>query len=360
VLEECRQQTEAEKQEVIGLGGLHILGTERHESRRIDNQLRGRAGRQGDPGSSRFYLSLEDDLMRIFAGDRLKGWMQRLGLQEGEPIEAGMVTRAIERAQKQVEGQHFSARKHLLEYDDVMNMQRTEVYRWRREILEGKGTSEYVSQKAEEILDWLLAEYAGAETDPNQWNVAELTGQFLHYFNIRLEPGEIDWKTIHHNALRDALLARVTGKYASKEALIGGEMMRRHEQLIMLNIVDSQWKDHLLTMDHIKEGIGLRGYGQRDPLTEYKRESFEVFSAMKERIENEIIRFLYHLEPVTQQDEQREEERKQRARERQFMFSAPPKEAPAPVTARPESKVGRNDPCPCGSGKKYKKCHAAA
>jgi preprotein translocase subunit SecA len=217
-----------------------------------------------------------------------------------------------------------------------------------------------VSQKAEEILDWLLAEYAGAETDPNQWNVAELTGQFLHYFNIRLEPGEIDWKTIHHNALRDALLARVTGKYASKEALIGGEMMRRHEQLIMLNIVDSQWKDHLLTMDHIKEGIGLRGYGQRDPLTEYKRESFEVFSAMKERIENEIIRFLYHLEPVTQQDEQREEERKQRARERQFMFSAPPKEAPAPVTARPESKVGRNDPCPCGSGKKYKKCHAAA
>ncbi len=360
VLEECRRLTEAEKKEVVERGGLHILGTERHESRRIDNQLRGRAGRQGDPGSSRFYLSLEDDLMRIFAGDRLKALMKRLGMEEGEPIEAGMVTRAIERAQKQVEAQHFSARKHLLEYDDVMNMQRTEVYRWRREILEGKGTREYVEQKAEEILDWLLSEYANEEKDPNLWNTAELTGQLLHHYNLRLEPDDIDWKKIKWHELRDQLMARLKAKYADKEALIGEEMMRRHEQLIMLNIVDSQWKDHLLTMDHIKEGIGLRGYGQRDPLTEYKRESFDVFSSMKERIENEIIRFLYHLEPVTEKDQKQEEERRQKARERQFMFSAPPKEAPAPVTVDAEAKIGRNDPCPCGSGKKYKKCHAAA
>ncbi|HKY32272.1 MAG TPA: preprotein translocase subunit SecA [Candidatus Polarisedimenticolia bacterium] len=360
ILEECRAQCEAEKKDVVSLGGLHILGTERHESRRIDNQLRGRAGRQGDPGSSRFYLSLDDDLMRIFAGDRLKAWMQRLGMQEGEPIEATMVTRSIERAQKQVEGQHFSSRKHLLEYDDVMNMQRTEVYRWRREILERKGTQEYVAQKAEEILDWLLSTYAAAETDPNLWETEELKGQVLHYYNIRIEPGEIDFKTVNFETLREELLGRVRRKYAEKETAIGTEMMRRHEQLLMLNIVDAQWKDHLLTMDHLKEGIGLRGYGQRDPLTEYKRESFEAFAGMKDRIEDEIIRYLYHLEPVTQQDEQREEERRRRARERQLLFSAPPKEAPAPAAARPEAKVGRNDPCPCGSGKKYKKCHAAA
>jgi preprotein translocase subunit SecA len=356
ILAECRDQCEAEKQEVIALGGLHILGTERHESRRIDNQLRGRAGRQGDPGSSRFYLSLEDDLMRIFMGDRLKSWMQKLGMEEGIPIEHGMVTRSIERAQTQVEGQHFGARKHLLEYDDVMNKQRHEMYRWRREILEGKETRNYILQKAEEITDSLLSSYAPEQADPNQWKVEELKGQLLHYYNIKLAPGDPDFSKVGFGSLRENLLGKLNGKYEEKEALIGPEMMRRHEQLIMLNIVDSQWKDHLLTMDHLKEGIGLRGYGQRDPLTEYKRESFDTFAAMKERIEDDIIRFLFHLEPAAQQDERREEERKQQARERQFMFSAPPKQAPSPVSARAEAKVGRNDPCPCGSGKKYKKC----
>jgi preprotein translocase subunit SecA len=360
LLEQCRTECEAEKQEVIALGGLHILGTERHESRRIDNQLRGRAGRQGDPGSSRFYLSLEDDLMRIFGGDRLKTWMDRLGMEEGVPIEHKMVSRSIERAQKQVEGQHFGARKHLLEYDDVMNMQRIEVYRWRKEILEGKETRSYVMQKAEEILDWLMSTYAAENVDPNEWEVDELKGQLIHYYNIKLEPGQPDFSKVKFEELRAVLFGRLTAKYEEKEALIGAEMMRRHEQLIMLNIVDAQWKDHLQNIDHLKEGIGLRGYGQRDPLTEYKRESFEMFGAMKERIEDEIIRFLFHLEPVAQQDEKKEEERKQRARERQFSFSAPPKEAPAPVAARAESRVGRNDPCPCGSGKKYKKCHMAA
>jgi preprotein translocase subunit SecA len=360
LLAEYTVQCEAEKQDVISLGGLHILGTERHESRRIDNQLRGRAGRQGDPGSSRFYLSLDDDLMRIFGGDRFKDWMKRLGMEEGIPIEHRMVTRSIERAQKQVEGQHFSARKHLLDYDDVMNKQRTEVYRWRRELLEGTQTREYVMQKAEEILDWLLSLYAAAETDPNEWKIEELKGQLIHHYNIRLEPGDLDFKKVKFDDLRQALLERMIRKYEAKEGLIGPEMMRHHEQLIMLNIVDSSWKDHLLQMDHLKEGIGLRGYGQRDPLTEYKRESFELLGTMKERIEEEIVRFLFHLEPVTQEDQKREEERRQKARERQLVFSAPPKEAPVPVSAKAGDRVGRNDPCPCGSGKKYKKCHAAA
>jgi len=358
--QECREVCEREKEEVIELGGLHILGTERHESRRIDNQLRGRAGRQGDPGSSRFYLSFDDDLMRIFGGDRAKNWLQKLGMEEGVPIEAKMVTRSIERAQKQVEGQHFSARKHLLEYDDVMNKQRIEVYRWRREILEGQGTREYVLQKSEEILDFMLSTYAGENVDPNEWQVDEIRNQFLHYYGIRLEEGQPDFRSVGFAALRDDHLQRLGAKYEQKETLIGQEMMRRHEQLIMLNIVDSSWKDHLLTMDHLKEGIGLRGYGQRDPLQEYKKESFDLFGQMKERIEDEIIRFLYHLEPTSQDDRRREEERKQKARARDFTFSAPPKSAEPPKTVKAQAKVGRNDPCPCGSGKKYKKCHAAA
>ena len=361
VLADCRAECEAEKERVVAKGGLHILGTERHESRRIDNQLRGRSGRQGDPGSSRFYLSLEDDLMRIFGGDRVKNLMARLGMEEGVPIEAGMVTRAIERAQKQVEGQHFSARKHLLEYDDVMNKQRIEVYRWRREILEGRGTNEYVTQKAEEILDWLLQTWAPEEADPNDWKASELTGQILHHYGIRLEPGKPDFASVTWKDMRDTLLALIQDKYRQKESLIGAEILRRHEQIIMLNIVDQQWKDHLLTMDHLKEGIGLRGYGQRDPLNEYKHESFELFGAMKERIEDEVVRFLYHLEPVNEEQRREQEERRQKAREARMMFSAPPKEAPAPARATQpggEPKVGRNDPCPCGSGKKYKKCHA--
>ena len=361
VLADCRAECEAEKERVVAKGGLHILGTERHESRRIDNQLRGRSGRQGDPGSSRFYLSLEDDLMRIFGGDRVKNLMARLGMEEGVPIEAGMVTRAIERAQKQVEAQHFSARKHLLEYDDVMNKQRIEVYRWRREILEGRGTNEYVTQKAEEILDWLLQTWAPEEADPNDWKASELTGQILHHYGIRLEPGKPDFKSVTWKDMRDTLLTLIQDKYRQKESLIGAEILRRHEQIIMLNIVDQQWKDHLLSMDHLKEGIGLRGYGQRDPLNEYKHESFELFGAMKERIEDEVVRFLYHLEPVNEEQRREQEERRQKAKEARMMFSAPPKEAPAPARATQpggEPKVGRNDPCPCGSGKKYKKCHA--
>jgi len=357
LLTDMRAQCAAEHDEVVALGGLHILGTERHESRRIDNQLRGRAGRQGDPGSSRFYLSLEDDLMRIFGGDRLKGLFLKLGMEENVPIEAGMVSRSIERAQKQVEGQHFTTRKHLLEYDDVMNKQRTEVYRWRREILEGTGSRTYVMQKVEEIVDWLLETHAPEKEDPGEWRTAELSSAYTYHFGIRLSPGQPDFAKINFLELRDLLTARAVQKYEEKERAIGADLMRRHEQVIMLNIVDGQWKDHLYAMDHLKEGIGLRGYGQRDPLTEYKRESFDMFAAMKQRIEDEIVRLLYHLEPVNEDEARREQERKAKARGRAMVFSAPPKEAPAPVSKKAIDRVGRNDPCPCGSGKKFKKCH---
>jgi preprotein translocase subunit SecA len=357
IFEEFRRQCEDEKAEVLAAGGLHILGTERHESRRIDNQLRGRAGRQGDPGSSRFYLSLEDDLMRIFAGEKMRALMLKLGMEEDVPIEATMVSRSIERAQKQVEGQNFTTRKHLLEYDDVMNKQRIEVYRWRREILEGKGTREYVLQKSEEILDFLMESYTPEAADPGDWQPAELTTAITQRYGIKLDGKDPDFGIINRPDLRANLLARIVARYEEKEGAIGPELMRRHEQMIMLNIVDSLWKDHLYAMDHLKDGIGLRGYGQRDPLTEYKRESFDMFTAMKERIEDDIVRLLFHLEPVSEEDRRQEQARRQRARERQLVFSAPPKEAPAPVKRSVSDKVGRNDPCPCGSGKKFKRCH---
>ncbi len=357
VVAQLRARCDAEREEVVAVGGLHILGTERHESRRIDNQLRGRSGRQGDPGSSRFYLSLEDDLMRIFAGERMRALMLKLGMEEDVPIEAAMVSRSIERAQKQVEGQNFTTRKHLLEYDDVMNKQRIEVYRWRREILEGKGTREYVVQKAEEILDSVLNTYTPEESDPDEWKPPELVTAIQQRYGIRLAEKDPDFGVINFPDLRKLLLERVLAKYAEKEAAIGAELMRRHEQVIMLNIVDSLWKDHLYAMDHLKEGIGLRGYGQRDPLTEYKRESFVMFTAMKERVEDDIVRLLFHLEPINEDEQRQEAIRRQRTRERQLVFSAPPKEAPAPVRREAAAKVGRNDPCPCGSGKKYKRCH---
>jgi preprotein translocase subunit SecA len=353
-LEEARARCAEEHDRVVALGGLHILGTERHEARRIDNQLRGRAGRQGDPGSSRFYLSLEDDLLRIFGSDRLKGIMQKLGMEEDVPIVHGMVTRSIERAQKQVEARNFDIRKHLLEYDDVMNKQRVEIYRLRRELLEGKEQREYLVQKMEEILDWILGTYAPDEAEPEEWSTPEISTQMMRLFGIDPVREGLDFTKVSHPELRQRLHDSIHEKYARKEATLGPEIMRQHERLVALNVIDTQWKDHLLNMDHLKEGIGLRGYGQRDPLTEYKRESFEMFGAMKERIEDDINRFLFLMEPVIQ----KEEDQMRRRRERDLVFSAPAKEAPEPAK-RAAGKVGRNDPCPCGSGKKYKKCHGA-
>src|SRR3989449_3211549 len=308
VLARFKEETDRNHEKVVDLGGLHIVGTERHEARRIDNQLRGRAGRQGDPGSSRFYLSLEDDLMRIFGSDRISGLMQRLGMEEGVPIEHGMVTRAIERAQKQVEAQNFSVRKHLLEYDDVMNKQRESVYTLRREVLEGRihltedelvDTGGYILGLAEEILNEQIDRYAGKELDLEDWDLDALKREVSRVFG--LEPAELqrlDLSDKSSDELGDTLWDAIKAGYQTKEAVVGAELVRRVEREIMLQIVDAQWKDHLYSLDHLKEGIGLRGYGQRDPLVEYKKESFQLFQAMKERVDEEIVRYLWWLRPV--------------------------------------------------------------
>jgi preprotein translocase subunit SecA len=395
-----KKQTDSEHDEVVSAGGLHIIGTERHEARRIDNQLRGRAGRQGDPGSSRFYLSLEDDLMRIFGSDRISGLMQRLGMEEGVPIEHKMVTNAIARAQKQVEAQNFSVRKHLLEYDDVMNKQRESVYSLRRELLEGRirltdeetvDTREYLITLAEELLDSTVDNYAGQEVDPEQRDHDALRSAVVDSYGVdvaELEKTEIEG--LKPEEISDALWPPILTKYEKKEALIPVEVLRRVERDIMLQIVDAQWKDHLYSLDHLKEGIGLRGYGQKDPLVEYKKESFALFTAMKDRIEEEIVRYLWRLTPVVGDDPSLAPVRQPAPRRPQQITMSGPSttsgtspfgafrgggsasavaEPPRPERTggddvvrqvrRDEPKVGRNDPCPCGSGKKYKKCHGA-
>ncbi len=357
----CRE----EHDRVVGLGGLHIIGTERHESRRIDNQLRGRAGRQGDPGSSRFYLSLEDDLMRIFAGEFVQRVMNRVWTEEGVPIESGMVSRAIEKAQKRVEERNFEIRKHLLEYDDVNNKQRNEIYALRRDLLAGKEQIEYILGRAREILDVLVADYLAVHKSPEEWEVEPFRAQLLNFYGTDPAREGIDIRQLALDEVADSVWEKLDARYAEKEAKVGAELMRQYERHILLQIIDSSWKDHLLAMDHLKEGIGLRAYGQRDPLVEYKRESFDMFLLMKERIESDAIRFLFHLDPMTDEDRRREEDR--RRREQEAVFAAASRSA-AGVTARggietverKTAKVGRNDPCPCGSGKKYKKCHGEA
>jgi preprotein translocase subunit SecA len=351
-----------EREEVLALGGLHILGTERHESRRVDNQLRGRSGRQGDPGSSRFYLSLEDDLMRIFGSDRIQGLMGRLGMEEGEAIEHGMVSKAIERAQTQVEGRNFETRKHLLEYDDVMNKQREAIYKLRRDILEGREGRDYVMGLAEDILDGLLDLHCPEKTDPQDWDLTGLRTEMLAYFNINA--GGMNLDELGIDELRETLWKVIEERYAEKESRHDSEVIRGFERAIMLQSVDTAWKDHLLALDHLKEGIGLRGYGQRDPLQEYKKESFDLFDMMRERVENDIVQKLFRFEPMTEEQVIEQRARQQRAAPR-IELSAPPKvEGQRPQQAAAnrggEVKVGRNDPCPCGSGKKYKKCHGAA
>ena len=399
-----KQLTDVEHDEVVGLGGLHIVGTERHEARRIDNQLRGRAGRQGDPGSSRFYLSLEDDLMRIFGSDRISGLMQKLGMEEGVPIEHGMVTRAIERAQKQVEAQNFSVRKHLLEYDDVMNKQRENVYALRRQILDGQiqisdedeheeiiGTREYLMTLAEDELDAMVDTYAPRDSDFEQWDLDGLKREAGRLFAI--DTAALSFEDRTSDEIRDTFWSRSKASYEEKEQLVGRDILQRVERDIMLQIVDAQWKDHLYSLDHLKEGIGLRGYGQRDPLVEYKRESFDLFQAMKERVDEETVRYLWWLRPVVSDEAGMPVASRRPAPRRSPLILNDPGEgasafdAPAPQQAqasaigtassrrparvggddaavktirRDEPKVGRNDPCPCGSGKKYKKCHGAA
>jgi len=315
--EEALKITSDEHERVVGFGGLHIIGTERHESRRIDNQLRGRAGRQGDPGSSRFYLSLEDDLMRIFGSDRISGLMARIGMSEGVPIEHPMVSRTIERAQKQVEAQNFSIRKHLLEYDDVMNKQRETIYRQRREILEGKDLRDYYFNLIETLVEWYLDQHAGKNKPPDEWDKESLHQAIFSQFGYEFNQLNIDWESTTYEELREKLIEALKELYEQKEKFLGADRMREFERLILLQVIDSRWKDHLLEMDYLKEGIGLRGYGQRDPLIEYKKESFEMFQQMLDRIEEDAVRYLFLIQPVV------EVERPQR-REQPLYYQRPP------------------------------------
>jgi preprotein translocase subunit SecA len=362
-----------EKQQVLDAGGLHILGTERHESRRIDNQLRGRCGRQGDPGSSRFFLSLEDDLMRIFASDWVRKIMDRLGMEEDIPIESKMVSKSIEKAQTQVEGRNFEIRKHLLEYDDVMNKQREAVYRLRRRILEGLEGRNYILRVVGEIVESLVFQYCPEEADPGDWDTDALEKDYRAYFGLTMADLGVDWETVNRPQLETMLADGAAAQYETRAEKFGEEELTRLEKFLLLDTVDRQWKDHLLSLDHLREGIGLRAYGQRNPLVEYKRESFDLFEEMWERIEDHVVKFLFHAEPVEDMQLTRrgvrttlshpDAEGLAASHAQQERAANTPVAAPdaRPITVRrTQPKVGRNDPCPCGSGKKYKRCHGAA
>jgi len=403
VLARYKEQTDREHDEVTALGGLHILGTERHDSRRIDNQLRGRAGRQGDPGSSRFYLSLQDDLMRIFGGERMQRLMLRLGMEEDVPIESKLITKRIQKAQEAVEAQNFEARKHLLEYDDVNNKQRQAIYGMRRLLLEGSDQKERVMDMIRGLVQEFIDRRCPENTHPDTWDLANLKTDVLSQFGAKIETAE--FANMNRQEVEDSIVERLAQKYQEKEDLVGPDTMRQTERIIMLQVIDDQWKDHLLSMDHLKEGIHLRGYGQKDPLVEYKKESFILFQDMMDRIEDETLRYLFFLqvsrgeaglerpEPVLpfpmDEDEEEEEDGQQdghaavaeqqkraaqsavqdmtkkiqRDKEKELaglQFVGGDGSAVAKKQVINTDKVGRNEPCPCGSGKKYKKCHGAA
>ncbi len=391
-----KAETDVEHDEVTAVGGLHILGTERHESRRIDNQLRGRAGRQGDPGSSRFYLALEDDLMRIFAKEWVSTLLQRLGMEEGVPIESKMISRRIETAQKAVEGQHFESRKHLLEYDDVMNKQREAVYGLRRRLLEGMDQKDLILEDyVSAILGGLMDQFVPPKAHVDQWDLKGLKDAVFTRFGVDVIAEGVKAEALNRQELGDAIFEKLKERYDAKEKLIGPEAMRHHERMIMLSVIDQQWKDHLLSMDHLKEGIGLRGYGQHDPLVEYKKESFEMFEAMLQRFQEDTVRYLYLMQILerpqqpgpppgqsqpespaqpqgadgngrkprmvsTSADELEEAFMRRKRRELEQARMAGAGDTPqVQQVVRGQEKTGRNDPCPCGSGKKFKKCHGA-
>ncbi|MGA8732188.1 MAG: preprotein translocase subunit SecA, partial [Terracidiphilus sp.] len=401
-----------EHEQVIDSGGLFILGTERHESRRIDNQLRGRAGRQGDPGESRFYLSLEDDLMRIFAKQWVSTLLERLGMEEGVPIESKMISKRIEGAQKAVEAQNFESRKHLLEYDDVMNKQREAVYGLRRQLLEGVEQRELILEDyVGGILSNLLDEFAGEKLREDQWDMKGLDDKLIDHFGFKLDSlnrgaaGIVPQQLTRHE-LGDSIFEKLKEQYEAKEKILGAAAMRYHERMVMLSVIDGLWKEHLLSMDHLKEGIGLRGYAQQDPLVAYKRESFDMFEAMMAKFQEDTVRFLFRMQilgpdgeplgspapqrrtvpaappvasaalpfsgdgapreiaipvrqPSTTIDALEKEFHRKKQRELEVATRAGASEAAQPTQRRTGDKVGRNDPCPCGSGKKYKKCHGA-
>jgi len=377
-LSRAKRIVESEHKEVVDRGGLHIIGTERHESRRIDNQLRGRAGRQGDPGSSRFFLSLEDDLMRIFAGDKVKALMERLGMEKGVSIESKMVSKRIESAQKSVEGRNFESRKHLLEYDDVMNKQRETIYGLRRQLMEQPDQRVYLmgdppqaagdpsAGVAYDLLSDLTQQYLNPDVSPDDWDVDNYAIQIKTIYDLDVDAERIDFENLRPEEITDALWDKLKVRYAAKEGEIGAETMRTYERIIMLNIIDAQWKDHLLAIDHLKQGIGLVGYGQKDPLVEYKKESFVMFQQMLDRIDTTTIRSLFNLQVVAEQAPETLQQRRAR-RATALNFTGPNQGATAAgeesakskPMVRDQPKVGRNERCPCGSGKKYKKCHGA-
>jgi preprotein translocase subunit SecA len=399
------EAAQQDHRQVIEAGGLFILGTERHESRRIDNQLRGRAGRQGDPGESRFYLSLEDDLMRIFAKQWVSTLLERLGMEEGVPIESKMISNRIEAAQKAVEAQNFESRKHLIEYDDVMNKQREAVYGVRRKLLEGVDQRELILEDyVGGILSTLLDEFTPDTKHLDQWNIKGLDDKLEDHFGLRLARTGIKPLEVSRHELGDAIFDQLKREYEAKEKILSSETMRYHERMVMLSVIDGLWKDHLLSMDHLKEGIGLRGYAQRDPLVEYKRESFDMFEAMMLKFQEDTVRFLFRMQilgpdgqpvnaapevrrevpkappvasaahPQTLEAEPREisiptrqasttidalekEFHRKKQRDLEAASMAGSGDGSQPAQRRTGDKVGRNDPCPCGSGKKYKKCH---
>ncbi len=340
----AEEMCKKDREKVVSLGGLHILGTERHEARRIDNQLRGRSGRQGDPGSSRFYLSLEDDLMRIFGSDKISGIMGKLGMEDDVPIENKIVSRAIENAQKKVEAHNFEIRKHLLEYDDVMNKQRSEIYSFRKEILSGQNLEERIYSMSEDVIDEIMDIYCPEDKYFEEWDIKGLKEAIYGVFSI-LPVIE----SMGRDTLREYLISTVKNTYKAKEQEAGSELMRYLERVIMLQVIDTQWKDHLLGMDHLKEGIGLRGYGQKDPLVEYKKEAFEVFAAMSARISTEVVTRLFKIQI------QKKEAVKEPVKQIRMQYNRGEGSASSQPVRRAK-KIGRNDPCICGSGKKYKKC----
>jgi preprotein translocase subunit SecA len=389
---EIKKQTDSEHDEVAAVGGLFVLGTERHESRRIDNQLRGRAGRQGDAGGSRFYLSLQDDLLRIFGGDKIQGLMLRLGMEEDVPIESSLITRRIEAAQKSVEANHFSARKHLLEYDDVMNKQRTAVYELRRAMLSGTNQKDRVREMITSIVGAFIDARLPESARADQWDMTGLESDVLTQFGVKIDTEELS--DSGRELIENEIIDKLNARYDEKESLVSPEVMRETERMILLNVIDNQWKDHLLSMDHLKEGIYLRGYGQKDPLIEYKKESFTLFQDMMARIEDEAIRYLYFLQPYDEhgnllsgppiqiEDDEEDGDHEeavpvpaaaasltdftrniQRKKEKELEAlqyvggDSTTSDKPQPVVKA--AKVGRNELCPCGSGKKYKKCHGA-
>ncbi|MBL8148821.1 MAG: preprotein translocase subunit SecA [Blastocatellia bacterium] len=365
-LETAKKITEAEHEEVVALGGLHIIGTERHESRRIDNQLRGRAGRQGDPGSSRFYLSLEDDLMRIFGGDKVKNLMLTLGMEKGVAIESRIVSKRIEGAQKSVEAHNFSTRKHLLEYDDVMNRQRETIYKLRNELLENSENRQFI-HIAEDLFYDLVDQYVGHDLDPSEWSFEGLHIKIRDVYGFDTDAEELNLEEMGAEEIKKELWPKLRERYEEKEKLSGAEFLRHYERMIMLEVVDQQWKDHLLNIDHLKEGIGLRGYAQKDPLVEYKKESRDLFNEMVDRIDEESVRILFNIRFVREEQQPMPPPPPVQPKRRIAVnFTKANASALAAGTdvepAKPKTvvhtspKIGRNDPCPCNSGKKYKKC----